>query len=628
MGAASSGEFDLAAAQPAQLAIITQPSAGVTSGVVLAVQPVVELRDASNAPVLQSGVVVTVAKASGTGTLGGTLTATTNAQGRAAFTGLAITGAGAHTLSFSATNIPAVVSSAIMVSIPIPTQLVFLTHPSGATSGLVFTAQPVIELRDASNQPVAQAGVVVTAAKTSGTGTLGGTLTATTNTQGRATFQNLQIAGVGTHAIVVTANGLGAASSVDFNVAAVQPTSLALTVQPVGAVTGATLTSAPEVELRSSTGQPVGTSGIPITATRSSGSAVLSGTTTVLTAANGRALFSNLMLSGAGANRLTFSAPGLAPVTSNDVTIATLPQCAISVIAGKGGTVSGASNGDCGRAASVQATNDAFYTFANWTENGVVVSTANPFAFSAATSRTLTANFTPVLCTLSLTAGNGGTVSVSSGGATEICGRQVTITATPNNNFTFTNWTENAAEISTVSPFTFALLANRTIIASFSATQCAVTLATVTDGAIAVTAGGATGACGRQVTLQASPNAGYTFGNWTQNGVAATTINPWTFTLSAPVTAGATFPAVPVNPQQIATRFATALLSGTGNFTLAERQWIDAQGNKNDLVDLGDLVALLQKNPGVSLNAGLLQSVLASPNASHFSRPVKEPIRK
>ena len=72
----------------------------------------------------QSGVVVTAAIASGTGTLGGTATATTNASGVASFTNLSIAGSGAYTLSFSATGLTAVTSSAISVAtatVPPPT---------------------------------------------------------------------------------------------------------------------------------------------------------------------------------------------------------------------------------------------------------------------------------------------------------------------------------------------------------------------------------------------------------------------------------------------------------------------------------------------------------------------------
>src|SRR5207248_3014525 len=89
-----------------QLTLTTQPSATAQSGVTFAQQPVVQLRDGAGNPVSQSGVTVTAAIATGAGTLGGTLTATTTSGGTASFTNLSISGTtGDRTLSFSATGL-------------------------------------------------------------------------------------------------------------------------------------------------------------------------------------------------------------------------------------------------------------------------------------------------------------------------------------------------------------------------------------------------------------------------------------------------------------------------------------------------------------------------------------------
>src|SRR5205814_10008704 len=80
-------------------------------------QPVVQLRDGAGNPVNQAGVVVTAAIATGGGTLGGTLTATTLGTGVASFTNLAITGtAGDRTLSFSGTGVHSLTSSPVGVT--------------------------------------------------------------------------------------------------------------------------------------------------------------------------------------------------------------------------------------------------------------------------------------------------------------------------------------------------------------------------------------------------------------------------------------------------------------------------------------------------------------------------------
>ncbi|HUT87702.1 MAG TPA: Ig-like domain-containing protein [Candidatus Heimdallarchaeota archaeon] len=87
-----------------KLAIVTQPVLAATpnSGVVFATQPVVRLRDAASANVLESGILVTAYLSAGTGSLGGTKQIATDANGRAIFTNLSITGSGSHTVSFHA----------------------------------------------------------------------------------------------------------------------------------------------------------------------------------------------------------------------------------------------------------------------------------------------------------------------------------------------------------------------------------------------------------------------------------------------------------------------------------------------------------------------------------------------
>jgi hypothetical protein len=204
-----------------QLAITTQPSSSAPSGVAFGQQPVIQLRDGSNSPVSQSGVVVTAAIWTGGGTLGGTTTATTNASGVASFTNLSITGAaGGRTLSFSAPSLSAVVSNTITISnAPPATELTITTQPSSsATSGTAFAQQPVIQLRDASNNAVNQSGIVVTASIASGTGTLGGTLSATTGASGAVTFSNLKITGSGSNTLGFAASGLTGATSTTINV--------------------------------------------------------------------------------------------------------------------------------------------------------------------------------------------------------------------------------------------------------------------------------------------------------------------------------------------------------------------------------------------------------------------------
>ncbi|MGA0172059.1 MAG: hypothetical protein ACO3NL_00260, partial [Phycisphaerales bacterium] len=99
---------------PTSLAVATQPWISSASGVGLIQQPAVQVRDACGDPVLQAGIGVTASLASGTGTLGGTTTATTDSSGIATFTNLFITGAeGEYTIGFASSGLTGVTTHAI-----------------------------------------------------------------------------------------------------------------------------------------------------------------------------------------------------------------------------------------------------------------------------------------------------------------------------------------------------------------------------------------------------------------------------------------------------------------------------------------------------------------------------------
>jgi galactose oxidase-like protein len=184
--------------QTPSLALTTQPSASAQSGVLLSSQPVVQLKDPSGADDPQSGVAVTAALASGNGTLGGTLTRSTNANGAASFTDLVITGnAGDYAIRFTASGTAPVVSSTITIGAAGASIVLVTNPPTSALSGEVFdpSVQPAVQVKDVSG--AAASGVQVTAGIAAGGGTLEGTTTATTGSDGVAKFGDLGIRGTG-----------------------------------------------------------------------------------------------------------------------------------------------------------------------------------------------------------------------------------------------------------------------------------------------------------------------------------------------------------------------------------------------------------------------------------------------
>src|SRR5439155_1322960 len=180
------------------------------------------------------GVTVTAAIATGSGTLGGTLTATTTETGVATFTNLAITGtAGDRARNIAANGITGGNSATVTITAGTATQLTVTNGPSAtAHSGAPFTQQPVIQLRVASGNPVNQSGVTVTVAIATGGGTLGGILTATTTETGVATFTNLAITGTaGDRTLSFSATGVTGVNSATVTLTAGTATQLTVTTE-------------------------------------------------------------------------------------------------------------------------------------------------------------------------------------------------------------------------------------------------------------------------------------------------------------------------------------------------------------------------------------------------------------
>ena len=100
------------------LAIMVQPPASAVTGEVWSPeqQPVVRLLDGAGAPVANATVTATIA--SGSGTLEGVATATTDANGAALFGDLGIAGTGNHTLQFAADQVTAVSGSIALSALP------------------------------------------------------------------------------------------------------------------------------------------------------------------------------------------------------------------------------------------------------------------------------------------------------------------------------------------------------------------------------------------------------------------------------------------------------------------------------------------------------------------------------
>src|SRR5207249_4672937 len=190
------------------------PSATGTAGMAFAQQPVVRIEDGfGNLVSSDSSTVVTASRSAGSGTLQG-MTILAAINGVVTFTNLSHSVATNITIQFAGGSLASAISSNVTVSAAAASRVTIQTQPSStATAGVVFAQQPVVRIEDQyGNLRSSDNATTVTAARSSGTGTLQGTIVATA-TGGVAGFIDLRYPVAETMTIAFTSSGLTNATS-------------------------------------------------------------------------------------------------------------------------------------------------------------------------------------------------------------------------------------------------------------------------------------------------------------------------------------------------------------------------------------------------------------------------------
>jgi uncharacterized repeat protein (TIGR02543 family) len=216
----------------------------------------------------------------------------------------------------------------------------------------------------------------------------------------------------------------------------------------------------------------------------------------------------------------------------------TIPQLTVAPNLAAGGTVTGAGTFAQSATVTVSATPKTGYTFTNWTDSAgtTVLSTSSSYQFAMNGNRALIANFTLIppaqfAITLSSSPVAGGSTF---GSGSYNTGTTVTVIESPNPGYTFVNWTEGGTIVSTNSSYQFAITGNRTLVANFTtipALQFAVLL-TPNPAAGGTTTGSGSYTTNTSVTITATPNTGYSFANFTENGTIISTSSSFTFPIT------------------------------------------------------------------------------------------------
>ena len=211
-------------------------------------------------------------------------------------------------------------------------------------------------------------------------------------------------------------------------------------------------------------------------------------------------------------------------------------QYSLTVTAGEGGTVSTEGGTyDEGTDVTITATPSEGYRFTGWEGND---STSESLTITLNSNQTFQALFElipPVQYTLTVTAGEGGSVT---DGGTYDDGTEVTITATPNEGYSFVRW--DGLE-DTSNEITVLVSSNTTVVAIFQViAQFTVTISASEGGTVSSIGG--IFIEGYELSVEALPNTGYEFLRWEEVDISTSSL---TITVSSNISLTAIFSALP-----------------------------------------------------------------------------------
>ncbi|MFL5606044.1 MAG: beta strand repeat-containing protein, partial [Gemmatimonadaceae bacterium] len=214
--------FAAAAGAPARLNLVQEPAATAASGVAFAQPPVVQLTDVGGNPV-PGNAVVTVTLSGGAGTLLGTTSVTTAADGRATFAGLGIVGiAGTYTLQFASGALTPAQSAAVTLVAGAVATLVKdasrVADDQYVIPGARFPTLPRVRALDAASNPVGGTAVTFNANL--------GTVTATAVTDAAGYAQPTSWVADATEGTMIVTASAGSASPVSWRSFSVVPSAV------------------------------------------------------------------------------------------------------------------------------------------------------------------------------------------------------------------------------------------------------------------------------------------------------------------------------------------------------------------------------------------------------------------
>ena len=227
-----------------------------------------------------------------------------------------------------------------------------------------------------------------------------------------------------------------------------------------------------------------------------------------------------------------------------------------------GGSVSGQGTYNYGDECTLIAVPNSGFSFAGWEKSGSFVTTDPVWSFIVTGNDSYVAHFVQSTNNFTITASadpaEGGSVT---GGGNYNQGEECTLTAMPNDGYTFVIWAKNGSPVSDEPSFSFMVTENASYVAHFTHSVSGYTIsvsANPEEGG--VVSGAGVYAPGLTITLTATANEGYRFTNWTENGVIQWMTNQYEFVVDRDRTLVANFEALP-------TFIITAMAGANGTIT-------------------------------------------------------------
>lgn len=231
-----------------------------------------------------------------------------------------------------------------------------------------------------------------------------------------------------------------------------------------------------------------------------------------------------------------------------------------------GGTIAGEGVYAVGSQCTVMATANPSYTFINWTENGVQVSSDAVYTFDVTLERHLVANFSNQAYVIKTLVDPQDSGDVTGAGGYN-SGDECVLSATARAGYTFAKWTKNGNLVSTDARYAFTVTENATYVAQFQAQGPNTNNYTISVSANPSNGGTVTGGgsfeYGQPCTLTATPNPSFAFVKWTKGGSTVSTSSTYTFTVNESAEYVAEFAGTPTIAIEVVNRSKTSISTKT-----------------------------------------------------------------